>query len=152
MTLDLEQFRLPGTGRVLTVSAKSAGQKLPRHQQGERFLRGPIPWAWVERAARLPGRAWHVGTAIWFEAFVTKSRTIALSGERLCELGVSRHQKSDALKALERAGLIAIDQAPGCSPRVTLLDPKRDGEPDAGDVEVDDGVTVERKLSWRSYE
>ncbi len=52
--LNPEQLRLrsvPTTGRT----------KPPRPRAGDRFLKGPIPMRWLERAAQQPGRALHVG-------------------------------------------------------------------------------------------
>ena len=86
-----------------------------------KFLKGPVPWPWIEKAARLPGKALIVGLALWRLSGAVKSMTIRLSNSELEALGVSRSAKSRALKSLEQAGLIAIDQRLGCLPIVTLL-------------------------------
>jgi hypothetical protein len=39
--------------------------RIPRHRPGEKFLRGPIPWKWLIRAGRLPGKALQVGLLLW---------------------------------------------------------------------------------------
>ena len=47
----------------------------PRHRSGEKFLKGPIPWAWLQRAFLLPGKALHVALLLWREAGCRRSRT-----------------------------------------------------------------------------
>lgn len=93
----------------------------PRHQPGERFLKGPIPWRWLAEAMRLPGRALHVATVLWFRAGLTRSATVSLSLSKLQDVGVARTTASRALAALERAGLVEVVRAPGRRPQVTIL-------------------------------
>jgi hypothetical protein len=97
--------------RSLSLKNKRTGketqnQKLPRHKRGEKFLKGPIPWIWLTRAAQQPGKALHVGIAIWFLAGVRRTRTVRLSNHNLITLGVERNGKYRALCALEKAGLV----------------------------------------------
>jgi hypothetical protein len=118
--LDPKRLSLPpGTGR-----AAVANQKPPRHKQGERFLKGPIPWTWLSRAAQAQerGKALHVGNALWFLAGVKRKRTVTLSSRPLRELGVKRHAVYRALRALEKAGLVSVERHPGRQPVVTILE------------------------------
>ena len=94
----------------------------PRHKRGEKFLKGPIPWAWLVRAAHQPGKALHVAIVLWFLVGVKKTRTVALSGSVLRGLGVDRHSGYRGLGALEQAGLVSAERHPGRNPVVTLLD------------------------------
>src|SRR5689334_6451629 len=115
---DVDQLRL--TEGYLDKFPES--KKPPRHRPGEKFIKGPLPWAWFEKAARLPGKALAVGLCLWQEAGWRKTKTLhfCLShGERL---GADRHASRRALKALEGAGLVTITQRPGCCPDVTLLE------------------------------
>ena len=96
-------------------------QKPPRHKRGEKFLKGPIPWIWLSRAAQQPGKALHVATVIWFLAGIKRMRTVRVSNRDLSALGVKRNAKYYALRALESAGLISVQRHPGCSPEVTIL-------------------------------
>jgi DNA-binding MarR family transcriptional regulator len=98
----------------------------PRHRPGEYFLKGPIPLSWLAPASRLPGRALHVATAIWFLAGVGRTRTIRLQGGLLRQLGVNRHAAYRGLNALEEAGLVAVERRPGGNPKVTILDQSGD--------------------------
>jgi hypothetical protein len=89
---------------------------------GEAFLKGPVPLAWLQDAAALPGVALAVGVALWHLAGVRKSREhLVLSSERLVPFGVSRYAKDRALRNLVEAGLVQVERRKGRSPRVTLL-------------------------------
>lgn len=87
-----------------------------------RFLRGPIPWAWIARAANLPGASLKVGLALWRLSGAMKSRTVRLASSEVVVLGVSKSAKARALAALASDGLIAIAQTQGRMPIVTILD------------------------------
>ena len=75
------------------------------------------------QAARLPGRALHVGLAIWLHARIRRTGEIRLSVAPLgAELGVSRMAAYRALQHLEQAHLIAVIRHRGRKPLVRLLD------------------------------
>jgi hypothetical protein len=93
----------------------------PRHRPGEWFLKGPIPWNWLTIAAQLPGKALHLGIAIWFLSAVKRSRVIKLSPSILATLGVSRYAAYRALLTLEKAGLILVERHLGRKSVVTLV-------------------------------
>jgi hypothetical protein len=38
----------------------------PRHRSGDPFIKGPIPYPWIESACRLPGSGLHVAMALRF--------------------------------------------------------------------------------------
>ncbi len=102
--------RLPERKRV-TVGAR----------QTARFVRGPIPWGWICRAAQLPGAALAVSVALWHLAGMKRSETVSLSNGLMAELGVERHAKYRALAALEGAGLIMVKRQSGRSTVGTIL-------------------------------
>ncbi len=94
---------------------------LPAAPPLEKFLKGPVPWWWIEKAARLPGSALVVGLALWRLAGALKSSTVRLANSETEALGVGRSAKSRALRVLEEASLITVERRPGCIPRVTIL-------------------------------
>lgn len=96
--------------------------KLPRHKQGEKFLKGPIPYIWLTKAGILPGKALHVAIALWFQAGIIGKPTVKLSPKIMQELGVERRTGYRALKSLENAGLVSVERHVGRTPIVTLLD------------------------------
>jgi hypothetical protein len=108
------------SGENTSWSAKPKG--LPKPQPNERFLKGPIPWSWLAKAASQPGRALAVALHLWLWAGMTKSREITVSVSALAELGVGRNAAYRALSSLERANLITVVRHVGRKPRVTLLD------------------------------
>ena len=95
---------------------------LPRPKPGERFLKGPIPFSWLGRAMRLPGKALHVAIVVWHLAEMKKSRVIALSNAVLRENGVRRHAGYLGLAALEKEGLVTVSRHNGRNSIVTILE------------------------------
>ncbi len=85
------------------------------------FLRGPIPLAWLGRAACLPGRVLHVGLALWHLSTLRKSKTVKMQGKILALFGISRKVYAHGLKRLEGASLISVQRQQGASPTVTIL-------------------------------
>ncbi|EIC21447.1 hypothetical protein Thi970DRAFT_01655 [Thiorhodovibrio frisius] len=92
---------------------------VPRHQAGEPFVKGPIPLNWLERAARLPGKALHVGLALWFRAGMVGDAWVKLSNGLVARFGVERNAKRRALTALQGAGL--VETQPGVSRNASPL-------------------------------
>ena len=85
------------------------------------FLKGPIPMAWLNAAAKLPGKTLNVGIAIWWLAGMSKTTAFKLTRKALNQLGVSRDAASDALKRLEGNGLILVKRLPGQRSTVEIL-------------------------------
>lgn len=110
-------------------SAKPRGKSIniPKVQQGDRFLKGPIPWSWLRIAGHLPGRALHVGIAVWHVCQMQRSATIPISQRLLSEIGVSRFSAYRALRRLESAGLLTVRRYRGRLAIVTLVSPS-DGQ------------------------
>lgn len=109
------------TYEIATASAafpKSASP--PRRVQGT-FLKGPIPMDWLQRAGMLPGKALHLGVALWFRAGLAGSMTVKLANADLAAMGVARDAKYEGLQRLKAVGLISVEQQPGRAPTVTLL-------------------------------
>jgi hypothetical protein len=118
--LDVDRLRL-GTSSLPTSTARSA-QSIPGHQRGERFLKGPIPWTWLQLAARQPGKALHVALVLWQLVGMKRSVCVTLNLSRLAALGVSRYAASRGLKALRAARLVSFEAQTGRKARVTVLD------------------------------
>jgi hypothetical protein len=113
---DLSRFRLD------LKAKKPVRSRPPRPRLGERFLKGPIPWPWLTRAAACPGKALAVAVALWFRGGLTGANTVSLSLSGLKEeMGVQRDAARRGLKELEMAGLVLVEHRVGCQPRVTIL-------------------------------
>jgi hypothetical protein len=128
---DPERFRLNGSTFRGTETPRPA--KPPRHRPGQWFLRGPIPWPWLETAARLPGKALVLALVLWREAGRRGGRrTVKLCLSR-AGLGLNEFAARRALRSLEAAGLVSVDRQPGRGLVVTILDaPVADAEPETG--------------------
>lgn len=88
---------------------------------GKRFIKGPLPLDWFEMASALPGKTLHVALAIWFYVGLERTTTVKLGQKRVARFAVSRDAKYDALRRLAEAGLIEVEQRPGQSVQVTLV-------------------------------
>lgn len=121
---DIEQFRLSAGFAMPTKQSK----RPPHHRTGERFLKGPIPWAWVEKAGSLPGKSLHVALLLWQEVGWRKTRTVkfCLNG-RLPGL-LNRQSARRGIRQLEAAGLVSVIRKPGHGLEVTLLDYQQNGD------------------------
>lgn len=86
-----------------------------------RFLKGPIPWNWIEAVSGLGAGAILVGLCLWRNAGMSKTGSLRLTNASLDGVGINRMAKSRALHALEEAGLIRVERPPGCLPVVTLI-------------------------------
>jgi len=116
--LDLSRFKI--SAAPTKVPARSSGRAAVVHQRGE-FLKGPIPIAWLKQAAALPGKALHVGLAVWFEHGRRKKNTFVLSAAVLQRFEVGRKAGYAGLAALEDIGLLHVVRRHGKNPSVTLL-------------------------------
>jgi hypothetical protein len=79
---------------------------------------------WVTRAANLPGKAFHLGMALWFEAICSPKRSpvVKLQRKKREWFGMERKALYRALEALQEAGLIRVESRAGKVPMVTILD------------------------------
>lgn len=84
------------------------------------FLKGPIPLPWLVVAGGLPGKALLVAVGIWYLAGLGKRMTVKTTGRLWRELRLTRQAGYRGIKALEKAGLIAVERLPGRATVVTL--------------------------------
>lgn len=93
--------------------------KLPNRPQtvptargrSEPFLKGPIPLAWLAKAASLRKPALAAGLCLWFQRGVSKSSgPVRVGGQVRKKLGLSAAQMLRGLRALETASLIRFEK------------------------------------------
>ena len=125
MNTDFNPDRLRLSSSSTSTAVRPAA-RLPHHQRGSKFLKGPIPLVWLTAAATQPGRALHVALAIWFLAGIKRAPTIALPTSLLSAFGVDRYAGYRGLNALERVRLVSVIRHPGRLPIVTILDTPAD--------------------------
>jgi hypothetical protein len=93
---------------------------LQAKRRKQKFLRGPVDWAWLTAAARLPGRALHLALVISYLDGFEKTGTVKLRPSVQRELGIDRHASYRALKLLEKAELISVKRGKGKAATVTI--------------------------------
>src|SRR3954471_12041143 len=107
---DLDQLRLP-PGMIGNLAGR---RRPPRHRQGDPFIRGPIPYAWIASACRLPGGGLHVAMACRF--LCSRYRRENRWGLDAIAQGLQISPRSvrRGLNVAELAGLLAVAREPGC--------------------------------------
>jgi hypothetical protein len=116
--LNLEQFRRTSPDELQPPKRR----RRPRPVRHEWFLKGPIPGQWLKRAASLPGRALHVGLAVWLAAAMRRTNRAKLTRRHLARFAVPYDAGRRGLIALESAGLVFAERRPGRCPLVTILE------------------------------
>lgn len=103
------------------------------------FLRGPIPLAWLQRAAATrSSSSLKVGLVLYYLAGMRKSQQGIVVTVKRCEpWGLQRKAVKFGLDELERAGLVQVDRSIGRAPRVDILPLKAVGQQP---VEVDNNT------------
>lgn len=135
--MDLESFSASETDvaafyggqdeRPVKQSARRSNQRsvdLPRHGDGERFIRGPIPLAWMKLAAKCGNRSEAVALLLWYSAGFQRSNPVKLSKTILDELGVHTKTAKRVLLRMAEFGLVDVVFRRGRSPVVTLTAPQ----------------------------
>jgi hypothetical protein len=117
--LDPNQFRLDqhAAQRLKAVSRK--GRRAS--PVSGRFIAGPIDAAWVIQAAQLGVKAMLLGMVLWHLKGLRKTNSFIVSNLMTKEWGIGSDAKRRALRKLEKAGLITVEQQGKRSPQVTLL-------------------------------
>ena len=125
---DPDAFR--GPEMDLKELQKRPSKRPPRHRQGEKFLKGPIPSEWLSQACRLPGKAVAIALLLWREAGCRDCRTVRFRLGAAVEWGIHRATARRGLRALAAAGLVTMSYLPGRALEVTIND-----APPAGSME-----------------
>ena len=106
--MDIASLRLPAYGEHKPLKRRF-------------YLRGPIDWGWLNAAMHLPGSALKVGLVLWHYRALRKSTTIRTgTGDIARFLNVSLDTVRRGIDALEGAGLIEVECAPGRKCMITL--------------------------------
>jgi len=105
---------------VRSVFNRSTG-KLERQAKAKLFIRGPIPYDWMQSANKLSGKAGAVALALWFLRGLKNATTFAVTAEAERMAACSRQAFARGLKALEDVDLIKVSRAMGRRPIITLL-------------------------------
>jgi hypothetical protein len=114
---DLDRLRLPAE-----MIGSPAGRRPPRHQPGDPFIRGPIPYGWIASACRLPGSGLRVVMSYRFlcSRFRRENRWDLDKIARGLRLSLRPVQLG--LNAAELAGLLSVSRMPGRKLAVSVSD------------------------------
>ena len=96
---------------------------LPKHKQGERFVRGPIPCDWLHRALACGGKSGNLALALWWLAGMQRCNPIRLTRQVARDFNISPRCVRRLLSKFERAGLVQVARKRGRGPQVVLLNP-----------------------------
>jgi hypothetical protein len=102
------------------VAADPDPRPAARSRSRGRFLRGPVPWAWIVQAARLRGSALSVGLMLWHKVGIARGQKVLFCLSQATEMGLSRQAARRGLRALQAAGLVSVMRKPGRGLEVTL--------------------------------
>jgi hypothetical protein len=103
------------TGAVVKVD-----HSLPKHREGERFIKGPIPLDWIKVASRCGYCAEAVGLLLWYASGLQRSNPCKLTPSILAELHVHPRTARRVLERFQEGGLVSVVFHRGRSPLVTL--------------------------------
>ena len=132
---------------TVTVIPTATPQKRQARQKGGKFLKGPIPLAWLVAAGALPGKSLMVGVGLWFLSGLTGSREIKPTGRLWQSLSISRQAAYRSLAALEKRGLIGVKRKAGCAPVVTLCSLHENGSAERQTSQIVNDTDQEREIS-----
>lgn len=85
------------------------------------FIKGPLPFEWIHKAASIPGKSLAVGISLWYLRGLTKSQTFKITAKARKLANCTRQTYNEGLRNLAKSELIILDQQSGRSPIVTLL-------------------------------
>ncbi len=122
--IDLDRYRWNGKScDSSAVRPKPSGTKyeIPKHQRGERFVRGPIPCDWLQACIPLGLKALNVALALWWLVGMKRTNPVRLTSKVLRQFGVTAETGRTILSKMEKAGLVRVDHCRGRGPDVILL-------------------------------
>ena len=95
-------------------------------------MKGPIPWAWLDRAGRLPGKALFLALWLWKEAGCNGNRSIRFRLAGAPALGMHPDTAGRGLRALVEAGLVSVCHRAGRALEVTITEAIAEPEAERG--------------------
>lgn len=86
------------------------------------FIKGPIPFDWLQRANAIGGSTGIVAVALWFYAGLNGNKRFKVDSrlDQLC--GLTRQTRDHVLQRLDCRGLIRLNKRRGSYPTVEILD------------------------------
>jgi hypothetical protein len=105
-----------------TEELKPSSAPKPQSRTTRLFLKGPIPFTWLQKANSLGGSTGIVATGLWFYVGINSSKYFKVDSKLDQFTGVTRQTRQHALHKLETAGLVKIRNPKGSYPYIEILD------------------------------
>jgi hypothetical protein len=106
---------------LYTQELKPPSMPKPQSKTARLFLKGPIPFTWLQKANSLGGSTGIVATGLWFYVGINSSKYFKVDSKLDQFTGVTRQTRQHALQKLEIAGLVKISNPKGSYPYVEIL-------------------------------
>lgn len=87
-----------------------------------RFIRGPIPLAWLVAATGAGTKSLNVALALWHQDGMKRGESFRVTPGVLAPFSVSPRTARQTLARFESLGLVTVEFARGRGPLVTILD------------------------------
>ena len=115
-------MRYDSTTTQQTQGVFNPANSIKPSKNSKLFLKGPIPFVWLQKANSLGGCTGVVATGLWFYVGINKSRYFKVDSKLDQFTSVTRQTRQNALKKLDIAGLIKLTNHDGSYPYVEILD------------------------------
>lgn len=128
-SVDIDALRMTEADRQFLMgstmsSRRTQGDKTSPQKTRNQFLPG-LRQEIFTRLAPLPGKALAVYMVLLLRCRLERQTTVSLTTAHLRGHRLTRHEKQDALRHLEAAGLITVDRHLRKNPRVSLREESR---------------------------
>jgi hypothetical protein len=126
---DQDVHGLLGKQQALRSEARTEKQvvadlrPIPKHEQGGRFVRGPVPYDWLRVALSFGGKAGNLAWALWWLVGIERVNPVRLTARVLRDFSISTRASRRLLVDFERAGLLRVDRQRGRGPVVEIVKP-----------------------------
>jgi hypothetical protein len=107
-----------GRGKFETIQPEQSIQPKPASRL---FIKGPIPFDWLQKANSLGGSTGTIAIGLWFYVGINSSKYFKVDSKLDRFTGVSRQTRQSALQKLQSAGLIKLWCRHGGYPFVEVL-------------------------------
>jgi hypothetical protein len=115
---DIDLDKELGRGKFKTIEPQTS---IKPKLTSRLFIKGPIPFDWLQKANSLGGSTGIVGIGLWFYVGISGSKYFKVDSKLDRFTGVSRQTRQSALQRLQSAGLIKYWNRHGGYPLVEVL-------------------------------
>lgn len=107
--------------KELGLSSIPKPNPVPASPASKLFIKGPIPFHWLQRANALGGSTGIVAMGLWLYVGLNQSKHFKIDSKLDTFTGITRQSRQHALDKLQRADLIRYQNHHGSYPTVQVL-------------------------------